>query len=158
MKKINKLFSFLFFIMIVVQIRKRSLEYMRAKYWKLIFVRKKNDWNKKSSGDYRYVESKINPQNNCKDNSQLYLESHIFPKNSKQNENNPNLNIEIINTRIEEEKAKSNRNDRYHLGEENQKRDLSNNVHNLWGSMKRCSNWANVWAWIFPWCQQQFRS
>ena len=42
-----------------------------------IFVRKKADWNKKSSGDYHYVESKSNPQNNCKINRQLYLESHI---------------------------------------------------------------------------------
>ena len=100
-----------------------------------IFVRKKNDWNKKSSGDYHYVESKTNPQNNCKINKQLYLESHIFPENSKQKENNPNLNIEKINTRIEEEKVKKNRNDRYHFGEENQKRDLSNNDRNLWGSV-----------------------
>jgi hypothetical protein len=100
-----------------------------------IFVRKKTDWNKKSSGDYHYVESKSNPQNNCKINKQLYLESHIFPENSKQNEKNPNLNIEKINTRIEEEKAKINRNDRYHLGDENQKRDLSNNDRNLWGSV-----------------------
>ena len=100
-----------------------------------IFVRKKIDWNTKSSGDYHYVESKANPENNCKINKQLYLKSHIFQENSKQNENNPNLNIEKINTRIEEEKAKNNRNDRYHLGEENQKRDLSNNDRNLWGSV-----------------------
>jgi len=100
-----------------------------------IFVRKKTDWNNKSTGDYHYVESKTNPKNNCKINKQLNLKSHIFPENSKQNENSKNLNIEKINIRIEEEKAKNNRNDRYHLGEENQKRDLSNNDRNLWGSV-----------------------
>ena len=99
-----------------------------------MFLKKKNDWNGKNSADYHYVESTTSPQNNCKINKQLYLQSHIFQENSKQNEN-PNSNIEKINLRIEEEKAKNNQNERYHLGEENQKRDLTNNDRNLWGSV-----------------------
>ena len=99
-----------------------------------IYVKKKNDWNEKKNSDYHYVESTTSPQNNCKINKQLYLQSHIFMEDSKQNEN-PNSNIEKINLRIEEEKAKNGQNERYHLGEENQKRDLTNNDRNMWGSV-----------------------
>ena len=99
-----------------------------------MFLKKKNDWNEKNSAEYHYAESKTNPQNNCKINKQLNLQSHIFTENSKQNEN-PNSNIEKINLRIEEERVKNGQNERYHLGEENQIRDLSNNDRNLWGSV-----------------------
>ena len=99
-----------------------------------VFLKKKNDWNGKNSADYHYVEPTTSPQNNCKINKQLLLQSHIFTENSEQNEN-PNSNIEKINLRIEEEKVKNNQNERYHFGDENQKRDLSNNDRNLYGSV-----------------------
>ena len=100
-----------------------------------VFLKKKSNWDEKNSANYHFVESAASPQNNCKINKQLYLQSNIFSENSKQNENS---NIEKINLRIEENK-KIDQNERYHLGEENQKRDLSNNDRNLWGSVN--SKW-----------------
>ena len=104
---------------------------------KKIFAKKKNDWTEKNSSGFHYVESTTNPQNNAKINKLLYLQSHLFKDNekTKQNENNPNLNVEKINSRIEEEKAKIDRHERYHLGNENQKRDLKDNDRSLWGSV-----------------------
>ena len=41
---------------------------------KKIFVKKKNQWTEKNSGGYHFVDSKTNPQNNCKINKQnVYL-------------------------------------------------------------------------------------
>ena len=102
-----------------------------------IFVKKKNEWTEKNSGGYHFVDSKTNPQNNAKINKQMYLQSNLFKDNdeSKKNENNPNLNIEKINTRIEEEKAKNDRYEKYHLGNENPKRDLTDNDRSQWGAV-----------------------
>jgi hypothetical protein len=106
---------------------------------KKIHVKKKNEWSEKNSGGYHFVDSKINPGNNCKINKQIYLQSNLFKDydNSKQNETNPdvNMNIEKINTRIEQEKAKNDRYERYHIGNENPKRDLTNNDRSLWGAV-----------------------
>ena len=41
---------------------------------KKIFVKKKNEWNDKTTS-YHFVDSKANPQNNCKINKQLHLQS-----------------------------------------------------------------------------------
>ena len=102
-----------------------------------IFVKKKNEWTEKNSGGYHFVDSKTNPQNNAKINKQMYLQSNLFKDNdeSKKNENNQNLNIEKINTRIEEEKAKNDRYEKYHLGNENPKRDLTDNDRSQWGAV-----------------------
>ena len=105
---------------------------------KKIHVKKKNEWMEKNSGGYHYVDSKENAVNNSKINKQINLQSHLFKnENSKQNDMNPdaNMNIEKINERIEQEKAKNDRYERYHIGNENQKRDLTNNDRSLWGSV-----------------------
>ena len=117
--------------------KKKTGENEGQKKDKKIFVKKRNKWTEKNSIGYHYVESKINPKNNAKINKQLYLQSHLFKDNekTKQNENNINLNVEKINSRIEKQKAKNNGYERFHLGNENQKRDLSNNDRSLWGSV-----------------------
>ena len=106
---------------------------------KKIFVKKKNEWTEKNSGGYHFVDSQTNPQNNCKINKQIYLQSNLFKDydNSKQSETSPDakINIEKINSRIEEEKAKNDRYERYHIGNENPKRDLTNNDRSLWGAV-----------------------
>ena len=104
---------------------------------KKIFVKKKNEWTEKNSGGYHFVDSKTNPQNNAKINKQMYLQSNLFKDNdeAKKNENNPNLNVEKINTRIEEEKAKNDRYEKYHLANDNPKRDLTGNDRSQWGAV-----------------------
>ena len=104
---------------------------------KKIFVKKKNEWTEKNSGGYHFVDSKTNPQNNAKINKQMYLQSNLFKDNdeAKKNENNPNLNVEKINTRIEEEKAKNDRYEKYHLVNDNPKRDLTGNDRSQWGAV-----------------------
>ena len=118
-----------------------------------IHVKKRNEWTEKNSGGYHFVDSKINPQNNCKINKQIYLQSHLFKDNdnTKQNEKNPitDNNIEKINKRIEEEKAKNDRYERYHIGNEYQKRDLTNNDRSLWGSVHTKWEKSNI-DWKSP--------
>jgi len=111
---------------------------------KKIYVKKKNDWTENSG--YHFAESKTNPENNSKINKQMNLRSYLFKesKDSKQKEKNvsPDLNIEQINSRIQEEKQKNDRYERYHIGDENKKRDLSNNDRDLWGSVH--SKWEKT--------------
>jgi hypothetical protein len=111
---------------------------------KKIYVKKKNNWAE-SSG-YHFAESKNNPENNSKINKQMNLRSYLFKENedSKQKEKNASLdlNIEQINSRIQEEKQKNDRYERYHIGDENKKRDLSNNDRDLWGSVH--SKWEKT--------------
>ena len=99
-----------------------------------IFVKKKNMWTEKNSGGYQFVDSKTNPKNNSKINKQIYLQSHLF-KDNDEDLNKKDNNIEKINARIEEEKEKKDKDDRYHLGIENQKRDLTNNDRSQWGAV-----------------------
>ena len=117
---------------------KKKHEEKKANDERKIYVKKKNEWTEKNSGGYHFVDSKINPQNNSKINKQMYLQSNLFKNKedgSKQIEQSPNLNIEKINERIEQEKAKNDRYERYHIGNENPKRDLTNNDRSLWGSV-----------------------
>ena len=120
---------------------------------KKIHVKKKTEWTEKNSGGYHFVDSKTNPQNNCKINKQMYLQSHLFKDNdnTKQNDINPitDENIENINRRIEEEKAKNDRYERYHIGNENPKRDLTNNDRSLWGSVHTKWEKSNI-DWKSP--------
>jgi len=116
-----------------------------------IFGKKRNQWTEKNSGGYQFVDSKINPKNNSRINKQINLQSQLFKENDKSNQNdeNQNLNIEKINSRIEEEKAKNDRYENYHLGNENEKRDLTNNDRSLWGSVhtkweKSNLDWRNA--------------
>ena len=126
---------------------------------KKIFVKKKNEWTEKNSGGYHFVDSKINPQNNSKINKQMYLQSHLFKEydDSNKNENNPNinLNVEKINSRIEEEKAKNDRYERYHLGNENPKRDLTNNDRSQWGAVHTKWERSNI-DWKSPEAELMF--
>ena len=120
---------------------------------KKIHVKKKTEWTEKNSGGYHFVDSKTNPQNNCKINKQMYLQSHLFKDNdnTQQNDINPitDENIENINRRIEEEKAKNDRYERYHIGNENPKRDLTNNDRSLWGSVHTKWEKSNI-DWKSP--------
>ena len=120
---------------------------------KKIHVKKKTEWTEKNSGGYHFVDSKTNPQNNCKINKQMYLQSHLFKDNdnTKQNDINPitDENIENINRRIEEEKVKNDRYERYHIGNENPKRDLTNNDRSLWGSVHTKWEKSNI-DWKSP--------
>ena len=120
---------------------------------KKIHVKKKTEWTEKNSGGYHFVDSKTNPQNNCKINKQMYLQSHLFKDNdnTKKNDINPitDENIENINRRIEEEKAKNDRYERYHIGNENPKRDLTNNDRSLWGSVHTKWEKSNI-DWKSP--------
>ena len=116
-----------------------------------IFGKKRNQWTEKNSGGYQFVDSKINPKNNSRINKQINLQSQLFKESDKSNPNgeNQNLNIEKINSRIEEEKAKNDRYENYHLGNENEKRDLTNNDRSLWGSVhtkweKSNLDWRNA--------------
>ena len=124
-----------------------------------IFVKKKNEWCEKNSGGYHFVDSKTNPKNNSKINKQIYLQSHLFKDNdnTKQDENNKNINmnIEKINERIEEEKAKNDRYERYHISNDNPKRDLSNNDRSLWGSVHTKWEKSNI-DWKNPEAELMF--
>ena len=111
---------------------------------KKIYVKKKNVWTDNSG--YHFVESKTNPENNCKINKQMNLQSHLFKRDEdskvKEKNNNSSLNIEQINSRIQEEKQKNDRYERYHIEDKNRKRDLSNNDRDLWGSVH--SKWEKT--------------
>ena len=120
---------------------------------KKIYVKKKNEWTEKNSGGYHFVDSKLSPQNNCKINKQIYLQSHLFKdnENTKQIDINPitDINIESINKRIEEEKAKNDRYERYHIANDIPKRDLTNNDRSLWGSVHTKWEKSNI-DWKSP--------
>ena len=124
-----------------------------------IFVKKKNEWTEKNSSGYHFVDSKVNPQNSAKINKQMYLQSNLFKDNddSNKNENNPNLNIEKINKRIEEEKAKNDRYEKYHLGNENPKRDLTDNDRSQWGAVHTKWEKSNL-DWRSPEAELMFGS
>jgi hypothetical protein len=89
----------------------------------------------------------------------MYLQSNLFKEydDSNKNENNPNinLNVEKINSRIEEEKAKNDRYERYHLGNENQKRDLTNNDRSQWGAVHTKWEKSNI-DWKSPEAELMF--
>ena len=117
---------------------------------KKIFVKKKNEWNDKTTS-YHFVDSKANPQNNCKINKQLHLQSNVLKNNDKnaQSVENQKTNVAKINIRIEEEKAKNDRYERYHLTYGNEKRDLTNNDRSLWGSVHTKWEKTNI-DWMSP--------
>ena len=124
---------------------------------KKIFVKKKGEWND-NNNECHFVDSKS--QNNCKINKQLNLQSNIFKENDKNDqngENNQNLNVEKIKARIEEEKAKNEKDQKYHLGNENEKRDITNNDRNLWGSVHTKWETSNL-DWKNPQTELMFGS
>ena len=116
--------------------KKKYGEHEGSNTEKKIFVKKKNEWNDKTTS-YHFVDSNSNPRNNCKINKQLHLQSNVLKDSDKKGQNleSQNTNVDKINTRIEEEKAKNDRYDRYHLSYTNEKRDLTNNDRSLWGSV-----------------------
>lgn len=75
---------------------------------------------------------KISPQTACKINKRLNLISHVFINNIKDKQKSlENLKSKKIN----QKKIENYRDEYYQLGDENLKRDLTNNDPNLWGSV-----------------------
>ena len=113
---------------------------------KKIYVRKKNKWTENNSGDFHFIQTQTSPVNNAKINRQILLQSNIF-KDKKDANNAPDLNK--INTRIEEEKARINRNNNYNLSLHQQKRDLIGNDRMLYGAVH--SKWEkSKLDWLNP--------
>ena len=118
---------------------------------KKIYVRKKNKWTDKNSGNYHYINTQQNPVTNAKINKQIYLSSNLFntDDNKTMTEKNRNKTLDKINTRIEEEKNRINKNNRYHLSLHDKKRDLSGNDRMLYGSVH--SKWEKTkMDWLNP--------
>ena len=112
---------------------------------KKIYVRKKNKWTENNSGDFHFIQTQTSPVNNAKINRQIYLQSNIFKDNK---DKNITTDINKINTRIEEEKTRINRNNNYNLSLHTKKRDLTGNdpllygaVHSKWEKSKL--DWLN---------------
>ena len=118
---------------------------------KKIYVRKKNKWTDKNSGNYHYINTQQNPVTNAKINKQIYLSSNLFntDDNKTMTEKNRNKTLDKINTRIEEEKNRIYKNNRYHLSLHDKKRDLSGNDRMLYGSVH--SKWEKTkMDWLNP--------
>ena len=117
---------------------------------KRIFVRKKNKWTDNNSGNYHYINTKQNPVKNAKINKQIYLSSNIFNTADRtMTEKNRNKTLDKISTRIEEEKNRINKNNRYHLSLHEKKRDLSGNDRMLYGAVH--SKWEkSKMDWLNP--------
>ena len=90
----------------------------------IIFSDKKND--------NFYSNPEVSAQTASKINRQILLESHILTKQGKEGEENKNT--ENIKVRIKEDRLNNLRDDYYHLGNENPRRDLQNNDQTEWGA------------------------
>ena len=103
----------------------------------IIFSDKKND--------NFYSNPEVSAQTASKINRQILLESHILTKQGKEGEENKNT--ENIKVRIKEDRLNNLRDDYYHLGNENPRRDLQNNDQTEWGAYR--SKWIRTnidWA------------
>jgi len=90
----------------------------------IIFSDKKND--------NFYSNPDVSAQTASKINRQILLESHILTKQGKEGEENKNT--DNIKVRIKEDRLNNLRDDYYHLGNENPRRDLQNNDKTEWGA------------------------
>ena len=116
---------------------------------KKIYVRKKNKWTDKNSGDYNFIQTETNPVNNAKINKQIYLQSNIFKDPKDKVNKNITQDLNKINTRIEEEKTRINRNNNYNLSLHRKKRDLTGNDRMLYGAVH--SKWEkSKLDWLNP--------
>ena len=122
---------------------------------KKIYVRKKNKWTDINSGNYHYIDSKMNPVKNAKINKQIYLQSNLFKDVDINNKPKRTKTLENINKRIEEEKNRDNYNRNYHLALHEKKRDLSDNNRMLFGSVH--SKWEKTKIdWLNPQTELMF--
>jgi hypothetical protein len=93
---------------------------------KIIFSDKKNN--------NFYSNPNVSAQTASKINRQILLESHILTKQEKEGEKNKNT--ENIKVRINEDRLNNLRDDYYHLGNENPRRDLKDNDPTIWGAYR----------------------
>ena len=127
---------------------------LKPKINKKIYVKKKNKWTEDNSGNYHFIDNKKNPVNNAKINKQIYLQSNLFK--NEDDKNNDNFSekkkmktLEQINNRIEEEKSRIQRNNRYHFSPQEKRRDLSGNDRMIYGSVH--SKWEKSKIdWLNP--------
>lgn len=133
--------------------KKKSGEHEGEQNTKKIFVKKKNnDWTEKNN--LHYVNPETCDPNIAKINKQIYMKSSILKDNSCKD---PKEEIEIINSRIEAEQLKKRRDEQCHFMKENQKRDLTHNDRNLWGSVHSKWTKSNV-DWRSPSSELMFGS
>ena len=133
---------------------------LKPKVNKKIYVKKKNKWTDDNSGNYHYIDNEINPVNSARINRQIYLQSNLFKNEDEKN--NDNLNekkrmntLEQINSRIEAEKDRIYRNNRYHFSPQERKRDLSGNDRMIYGSVH--SKWEKSKIdWLNPQTELMF--
>ena len=121
---------------------------LKPKINKKIYVKKKNKWTEDNSGNYHFIDNKKNPVNNARINKQIYLQSNLF-KNEDVSEKKKMKTLEQINNRIEEEKSRIQRNNRYHFSPQEKRRDLSGNDRMIYGSVH--SKWEKSKIdWLNP--------
>jgi hypothetical protein len=117
-------------------------------------VKKKNKWTEDNSGNYHFIDNKKNPVNNARINKQIYLQSNLFKNEDEKNNDNFSekkkmKTLEQINNRIEEEKSRIQRNNRYHFSPQEKRRDLSGNDRMIYGSVH--SKWEKSKIdWLNP--------
>ena len=127
---------------------------LKPKINKKIYVKKKNKWTEDNSGNYHFIDNKKNPVNNAKINKQIYLQSNLFKNEDEKNNDNFSekkkmKTLEQINNRIEEEKSRIQRNNRYHFSPQEKRRDLSGNDRMIYGSVH--SKWEKSKIdWLNP--------
>ena len=127
---------------------------LKPKINKKIYVKKKNKWTEDNSGNYHFIDNKKNPVNNARINKQIYLQSNLFKNEDEKNNDNFSekkkmKTLEQINNRIEEEKSRIQRNNRYHFSPQEKRRDLSGNDRMIYGSVH--SKWEKSKIdWLNP--------
>ena len=127
---------------------------LKPKINKKIYVKKKNKWTEDNSGNYHFIDNKKNPVNNARINKQIYLQSNLFKNEDEKNKDNFSekkkmKTLEQINNRIEEEKSRIQRNNRYHFSPQEKRRDLSGNDRMIYGSVH--SKWEKSKIdWLNP--------
>ena len=127
---------------------------LKPKINKKIYVKKKNKWTEDNSGNYHFIDNKKNPVNNARINKQIYLQSNLFKNEDEKNNDNFSekkkmKTLEQINNRIEEEKSRIQKNNRYHFSPQEKRRDLSGNDRMIYGSVH--SKWEKSKIdWLNP--------
>ena len=127
---------------------------LKPKINKKIYVKKKNKWTEDNSGNYHFIDNRKNPVNNARINKQIYLQSNLFKNEDEKNNDNFSekkkmKTLEQINNRIEEEKSRIQRNNRYHFSPQEKRRDLSGNDRMIYGSVH--SKWEKSKIdWLNP--------
>ena len=133
---------------------------LKPKINKKIYVKVKNKWTDDNSGNYHFIDNKQNPVNNARINKQIYLQSNLFKNEDEKNDESLNekkrmKTLEQINSRIEKEKNRKYRNERYHFSPQERKRDLSGNDRMIYGAVH--SKWEKSKIdWLNPQTELMF--